>query len=441
MRWRWNSSAHPISDIRDWNNVKRLEIRPDFQRQEVWSSAANILLMDTILKNIPMPKIFFKALIRATDTYRIIIDGQQRIKAILSFLNDGFELTEPYNGEYFGKKFSELPKEIQEDFLSYKIDINEIRNASDEIVREIYSRVNKYNIALNKQELRRADYPGAFLKLSEELSQIEFFDKAKIFTIANRKRMGDVEYISELLAVLLSGPQDKKKSLDNFYLKYSAWDDESVNQIKNRFNTIVMDIDTIFLKCEDYISKTRFRKKADFYSLFAAINELHCEGYFLNENTNLNDLANDFEMLHNNILPESGVELFSEYAIKCVSQGNTLNSRIWRKEFLKRILHGTYIGMHDDTTIEQFHKILWDLYTSETEVGCPVYEQECPVCNEEIGNYKKDNARIVWLKTDENFQLSNAWFVHLDCLDKEEDLFHSRIDPNQLKLPFAKKEK
>ena len=32
-----NSSNHPISDLRDWNNEKKLEIRPDFQRREVWS--------------------------------------------------------------------------------------------------------------------------------------------------------------------------------------------------------------------------------------------------------------------------------------------------------------------------------------------------------------------------------------------------------------------
>ena len=36
MDWKWNSYSHPISDIRDWNNAKRLEIKPDFQRNEVW---------------------------------------------------------------------------------------------------------------------------------------------------------------------------------------------------------------------------------------------------------------------------------------------------------------------------------------------------------------------------------------------------------------------
>ena len=34
----WNSSPHPISDIRDWSEANRLELQPDFQRREVWSA-------------------------------------------------------------------------------------------------------------------------------------------------------------------------------------------------------------------------------------------------------------------------------------------------------------------------------------------------------------------------------------------------------------------
>jgi hypothetical protein len=37
---RWNSACHPISDIRDWSDNNQLELRPDFQRREVWSDAA-----------------------------------------------------------------------------------------------------------------------------------------------------------------------------------------------------------------------------------------------------------------------------------------------------------------------------------------------------------------------------------------------------------------
>lgn len=61
---KWNSSPHPISDIRDWQWTGRQEIRPDFQRHEVWSDAAKTMLMDTILRAIRMPKAFVSSAIR-----------------------------------------------------------------------------------------------------------------------------------------------------------------------------------------------------------------------------------------------------------------------------------------------------------------------------------------------------------------------------------------
>ena len=430
---KWISSSHPISDIRDWNNSNRLEVRPDFQRQEVWSRAAMVMLMDTILQNIPMPKIFLKAVIRGDDTYRIVIDGQQRIRAILSFLRNEFNLSSPYNGEYVDLYYDDLPGQVKDDFLSYKIDVNEIRNATDEIVREIYSRVNKYNIALNKQELRRADFPGQFLKLSEELSQHEFFEDSKIFSVANRRRMGDVEYISELLAILIGGIQDKKSTLDNFYQDYSSWLRKDVAKIKNRFQKIIDDILIIFPADSFPIAKTRFRQKADYYSLFAAINELREEGHSL-QGKNVSDLREDFKILNSNIAPEAGVELFSEYAIKCVSQGNTINSRSWRKDFLKDILGGTYINkLPKKEAIDKYCEILWDLYTEGTEM-CPPYIQDCPVCENTIEFINKEGVKLGWLKEIVNFQLSNAIFAHLECA-KDSDFFHVPQDPRQLKLP------
>ncbi len=420
MTWKWITSSHPISDMRDWNMNKRLEVRPDFQRQTVWTKAAMIMLMDTILKNIPMPKMFFEAVIRDNDTYRIVIDGQQRIRAILSFLRDEFKLSNPYNGEYSDMHFTDLPENVRQDFLSYKIDVNEIRNASDEIVREIYSRVNKYNIALNKQELRRADFPGQFLKLSEELSQHSFFEDSKIFTIANRRRMGDVEYISELLAILIDGIQDKKTTLDQFYQDYSTWPKKDVTLIRDRFEKIIDDLQKIFPEDSYTISKTRFRQKADFYSLFSAINELQIEGNAL-EGKNTDDLREDLKLLNVNIEPESDIELLSEYAIKCVSQGNTIKSRIWRRDFLKDILKGTYVNkLPEQETIKKFHDILWDLYTSSEDVSCPPYLEECPICNNQIEGCKKSDVLLGWSKDTTNYQLSNAEFTHVECVKKAE---------------------
>ena len=88
---KWKSTQHPISDVRDWKKRKELEIQPDFQRRSVWSEHARISLIDTIIKDIPMPKIYISQRIKNESTYRVVIDGQQRIGAILDFLSNQFE--------------------------------------------------------------------------------------------------------------------------------------------------------------------------------------------------------------------------------------------------------------------------------------------------------------------------------------------------------------
>ncbi len=393
--------------------------------------------MDTILRNIPMPKIFLQAIIRNADTYRVVIDGQQRIKAILSFLRGEFSLAKPYTGEFSNLTFEELPANIQEDFLSYKIDINEIRNASDDIVRDIYLRVNKYTVALNRQELRRADFPGAFLELSESLAQEQFFEKGHIFTIANSRRMGDVEFVSELLALLLGGPQDKRNTLDDFYLKYMEWDSAGKDSLRNRFLTVLGDFKEIFDDTDTTddinLAETRFKQKADFYSLFAAVDECRTKGGSL-EGKPLNFLKKDFEIINENTAPHAEVSILSEYAVQCVSQGNSFASRKWRRDFLKHFLVGTYFQKPPASDgIKIFRGILNDLYNPSM---CPSYQQPCPICDDEIDDYSKENTFLTWRKGTQVFQLSNATFIHNECQNTAQVDFFTWQDPGTLDLPF-----
>ena len=145
-------------------------------------------------------------------------------------------------------------------------------------------------------------------------------------------------------------------------------------------------------------------------------------------------MKEDFELLNTNIEPESGVELFSEYAIKCVSQGNTVGSRTWRKDFLKEILGGTYVNsLPKKETVDKYHKILCDLCTIGDEI-CPPYLQECPICENQVEGYNKDDVKLGWPNDIINFQLSNSKFSHLECA-KDSEFFHVPDDPNQLKFP------
>ena len=56
-RVKWQPGVHSVADLLESSEDGRLEIQPDFQRKEVWSKSAKIMLIDSILWNVPMPKI------------------------------------------------------------------------------------------------------------------------------------------------------------------------------------------------------------------------------------------------------------------------------------------------------------------------------------------------------------------------------------------------
>jgi hypothetical protein len=447
----WQPSTNSILDLKDWTDNSRLDITPDFQRKFVWGNAAQIMLMDTILKNIPMPKIFVSNLVKNNNPYRSVIDGQQRITAILSFIRDEFSLKKPYDGEFFNKKFSQLPENIRSDFFRYKLDFNEINDASDEQLREIYSRVNKYSTVLNKQELRRSDFPGDFLKLAEKLAVHSFFDDTKIFSITSRRRFSDVEYVSELLAGLIDGVQDKKKTLDDFYKDYADWNTIKKDEIEKQFIAILEDIHLIFnekehagksgpitvccseeLKFNGFISNTRFKQKADFYALFFAISRLKKMKCNITDK-NLKNLRTDLLFMSKYTDPHSDINPFREYATRCLSDSNSKVSREWRANFLFNILVGTYSDSIFIENNEQLSNIAFDwikmIQSSNTNLslkgryGCPSYFHCGKCCVEDNLSYEDERGesnvyktKLYWDEEQTNYQLTNSSLVCGNCL-------------------------
>ncbi|MCL2063956.1 MAG: DUF262 domain-containing protein [Candidatus Cloacimonetes bacterium] len=341
MEWKLN--AYSISEIWEWTKKHSLEISPDYQRREVWSTPARIALIDTILRNIPMPKIYSQSMYNENKdkVYRIIVDGQQRISTILMFLRDNLQLRVPYIASEYNKfYFRDLPDDIKNKFLNYQLDFNDILNPSKEEVRDLYARVNKYTVQLNKQELRRADFPGEFLTLAEELSRLYFFEESRFFSRGQYKRMLDIEYISELICLLLEGEQDKKVKLDEFCEKYTIFP-QGKSDVKKNFENIIKDIETIF-SIGKPLADTRFKQKSDFYSLFAGISEFKTKNKVINQDklTSVRESLNEIDEL---IEPHSAIDEYREYAIHCISDANSIGSRRWRKNFLTNIIAPLYL--------------------------------------------------------------------------------------------------
>lgn len=227
-------------------------------------------MIDTILKDKPLPKIFIRATTdpKTRKTVREIVDGQQRIRTILSFVKDAFRISKIHNDEFGGKTYSELPEEVQTEFLKYEISVDLLLDLSDREVLDIFARLNTYSVSLNKQELFNAKYFGYFKQLVYRLSgdYYTFWVENRIFTDRKIVRMAEAELVTDLLIAALEGIQSKK-SADKYYQKYDeSFDNRAI--IEENFKATMDMIGNLF---GDNLAETEFRTVPNFYGLFIAI--------------------------------------------------------------------------------------------------------------------------------------------------------------------------
>ncbi len=149
-----------IADFLEWHRKKQLVLNPDFQRGSVWTPAARTYLIDTILRQYPIPKVYLRTIVDVTtqQSVREVVDGQQRLRAILDYANDRFVLSSRA-GEFAGLGYSDLETEFKERFLSYPIAVGQLLNANDDDVLEVFSRLNSYSVTLNPAEKRQDHQP------------------------------------------------------------------------------------------------------------------------------------------------------------------------------------------------------------------------------------------------------------------------------------------
>ena len=114
----FNPREYSIRELFDSYKRGETIISPKFQRRTVWEYKAKSYLIDSILTGFPIPRIFIRESTNLDmSANREIIDGQQRLKAIFDFLNDGFKISFVHSKEFGGKYYSELPDDAKKLFL------------------------------------------------------------------------------------------------------------------------------------------------------------------------------------------------------------------------------------------------------------------------------------------------------------------------------------
>lgn len=258
------------NDFLRWDAAEELLLSPKFQRRRIWSPKARSFLIDTILRGLPIPKLYMRQQLKLPQrrTIHEVVDGQQRIAAVIDFAAGDLRLSRVHP-PYGGCVFSELPEGAQRKFLSYEFSVDLLVDASDADVLDVFARINSYSLPLNDQEKRNAKYFGEFKQVAYELGweHLEFWKRHRILTDQTIARMREAELTSELLVAMAAGLQDKKKSLNTFY---AQWDEHfpEHSKLSRQFRQTIDLLESLF---GDAISETNFHRPALFYSLFFVI--------------------------------------------------------------------------------------------------------------------------------------------------------------------------
>ncbi|WP_461657472.1 DUF262 domain-containing protein, partial [Methylorubrum aminovorans] len=179
-----------------------LVLAAPFQRNAVWTKVQKSYLIDTILNALPIPELYMQDVVGDSgEEVHIVVDGQQRIRAVLDYLHGEFSLDgDDVGKQWRGRKFEELTSEEKKSIYNYKFVVRILPpTLKEEDIRGIFARLNKNVVTLTDQELRNATYWGPFIKSVQYIADADtFWSNSGIFSANDHRRMLDHEFISEL---------------------------------------------------------------------------------------------------------------------------------------------------------------------------------------------------------------------------------------------------
>jgi hypothetical protein len=235
-----------------------MELRPFYQRRPRWEPSRQSKRIESFIMNVPVPPLF----VYESDLAKYeVMDGQQRITAILDFYKnklklEGLEQWPELNGRIYDTLPSEIKKGIDRRSISYIVLLKESATTADEeslLRQEVFERLNTGGVRLSHQEVRNALYQGRFNTLLFELVKNPIF--RKIWSLptysesAERNRdeelitnrlyisMRDVEIVLRFFALRHSEHYQRgmKGFLDLYMVRARTFSDEDITFLRGLF--------------------------------------------------------------------------------------------------------------------------------------------------------------------------------------------------------------
>lgn len=239
---------------------------PHFQRRLVWANHHRVEFLKTVLEGLPFPEIFISAgevNPETGDGTELIVDGQQRVTTLYQYFTghpdiilDGTNVL-PYT--FLG------PDEKLE-FLEYEVVVRDLGPLSEEQTRQIFHRINSTRYSLNAMEVNNSRFDGPLKRFSEDLAGNDFFERHRVFTGLDGRRMNDVRFALTFVITILQGYFNRDDDHEQFLELYN----DEFPQEHSLSGSIAGTMD--FIEACRFGRRSRFWQKAD---LLNGLVEIH----------------------------------------------------------------------------------------------------------------------------------------------------------------------
>jgi hypothetical protein len=281
------ATTKSVLDLRNLYERWHLNLEPGFQRQSVWTERDRSKLIDSILRNYPLPAIFLYKREDEGELVFDVIDGKQRLESILMFMG-------AMRGRFRAR--TQLPgtdavewidwallkrKGLQHLLTGYEIPVIEVDGEMGEIV-DVFVRINSTGKALTQQEKRHARYyNSSFLKEASRLAGRfeKYLRDNRIFSAGQFSRMKHVELMCELMLSLVQGDVLNKKTALDRVMATTSFDGRQLRKAARMVTTTLNRIRRMFPQ----LKTTRLRQVTDFYTLAVLLGKFEHEKLILTD--------------------------------------------------------------------------------------------------------------------------------------------------------------
>jgi hypothetical protein len=272
-------TTQDISWFLDLHNNSQLNLDPPYQRRSVWTTKDRKFFLDTIFRDYPCPAIFLHK--ETSEDGKImyhVVDGKQRLETIILFVNNKIAIAKDFGDKTLaGKKWKNLQNEpsLKKRFWDYVLSVEFIDTIEGLIVNDVFDRLNRNARKLERQEMRHAKYDGWFISTAEAEAEKDEWETLGVATKARVKRMKDVQFISELLIILLKDRIDgfDQDYLDETYAEFDDPQETSTSFSEEEFHRKLSFVKNYILEMEkvDNVVTTFANGFGNFLSLWAVV--------------------------------------------------------------------------------------------------------------------------------------------------------------------------